>query len=109
MTGDNLYGEEYAALSILITLTFPQRFLPMSLNTEIPNAIVDELASKLSHTSLPAYPEAFHLLNPVDVFRSCIARKLAEISAIDPNVIFSCLDWTNILDKGDLILAVPRL
>ena len=55
------------------------------------------------------YRDAFPSRNPTDVFRVAIADQLATVSGVDKNLIYSGLAWTNSLDKGDLLLAVPRL
>lgn len=58
---------------------------------------------------LPVYSGAFPSINPVDIFRCVITEKLAEITELDASLIYPALEWTSTLDKGDLILAVPRL
>lgn len=47
--------------------------------------------------------------NPLDVFRIAIARELARITNLDVGFIFAALERSSTLDKGDLVLAVPRL
>ena len=47
--------------------------------------------------------------NIVDFMRNYIAQELHGVSNVDTSLIFSALEWTNGLDKGDLLLPVPRL
>ncbi|KAG8418776.1 arginyl-tRNA synthetase, variant 2 [Metarhizium acridum] len=55
------------------------------------------------------YPAAFPYLNPLDRFRIAIAEELSIITGADRNLIFDSLDRSTSLNKGDLLLAVPRL
>ena len=55
------------------------------------------------------FPESNPATNPVDLFRCYIAEKLVAITGVGVAVIYPALEWTNAFDKGDLILAVPRL
>ncbi|KAI7978130.1 hypothetical protein EIK77_009670 [Talaromyces pinophilus] len=48
-------------------------------------------------------------LNPVDIYREHISEKLAEVTSIDPQLIYTKLAWTSTLDKGDLNLPVAAL
>ncbi|KAF4548903.1 Arginine--tRNA ligase-like protein 1 [Elsinoe fawcettii] len=48
-------------------------------------------------------------MNPIDVFRTAIAETLSPITGVESARIHEALAWTATLDKGDLILAVPRL
>ncbi|KAK0703702.1 arginyl-tRNA synthetase [Lasiosphaeria miniovina] len=47
--------------------------------------------------------------NPLDAFRIAIARELARITNLNVGFIFAALDRSSTFDKGDLVLAVPRL
>jgi arginyl-tRNA synthetase len=75
--------------------------------------VYTELASPLTNfrgeKPLPAYSGAFPSINPVDIFRCVITEELAQITGLDTGFIYPTLEWTSTLDKGDLILAVPRL
>ncbi|KAF2004111.1 putative Arginyl-tRNA synthetase, cytoplasmic [Amniculicola lignicola CBS 123094] len=57
----------------------------------------------------PDFPECFPSLNPFDVYRIDIAQALSELSGVQPNTIYSLLQRTATLDKGDLLLPVPAL
>ena len=58
---------------------------------------------------LPLFPDSNPTANPVDVYRCYIAHALAPITGVDLNLVYPALEWTLSLDKGDLILAAPRL
>ena len=55
------------------------------------------------------HEDAFPALNPVDILRCVITEELSKISSVDRKLIYPALSWTNTLDKGDLLLAVPQL
>lgn len=48
-------------------------------------------------------------VNVVDLMRNYIAQELAKISGVDAAAIYPSLEWTNTLDRGDLLIPVPRL
>lgn len=51
------------------------------------------------------YPET----NPVDIYREHVSKCLAPIVGLEPSFVYPRLSWTQTLDKGDLMLAVPAL
>ncbi|KAF8455332.1 hypothetical protein BGX38DRAFT_1088632 [Terfezia claveryi] len=55
------------------------------------------------------FPDSNPEVNPIDIFRCYIAEVLAKVSGVDSVLIYPALEWTNQFEKGDLILAVPRL
>lgn len=59
-----------------------------------------------STTEQSKFPNSFPSLNPVDIYRQHIAEKLGEAAGIEPEKIYTRLQWTNTLDKGDLVLPV---
>jgi len=74
-------------------------------NAELAGPFIDLRGGK----PLPAYSGAFPSINPVDIFRCVITEELAKITELDASLIYPAIEWTSTLDKGDLILAVPRL
>lgn len=58
---------------------------------------------------LPLFPDSNPTSNPVDVYRCFIAHHLAPITGVDVSLVYPALEWTQTLDKGDLIVAAPRL
>ena len=71
------------------------------LNTMLSNLGLEEKITK--------FPDSNPESNPVDIFRCYIAEILSKVSGVDSALIYPALEWTNQFDKGDLILAVPRL
>ena len=47
--------------------------------------------------------------NPVDVYRQHIAELVAPIVGKEPSDVVPALQWTQTLDKGDIMLPVPAL
>ncbi|KAI9669596.1 MAG: hypothetical protein M1817_004639 [Caeruleum heppii] len=70
------------------------------------------LSKKLAdlHMDPPTkYPNSYPDLNPVDTYRAHITDLLTKVTAVDPAIIYPVLQWTQTLDKGDLVLPVPAL
>lgn len=73
---------------------------------------VDQLADHLKNlpiSDLVAYPNCFPDRNIFDVYRSHLTTLLHNISGVDASIIYPALNWTQTLDKGDLMLAIPAL
>lgn len=71
-----------------------------------------DLTSTLSAIGLsdvPTHTGTYPALNPVDIYRSHIAEKLASIAKVDLAIAYNTIQWTQSLDKGDLVCAVPAL
>ncbi|KAK9467442.1 hypothetical protein V1512DRAFT_247038 [Lipomyces arxii] len=47
--------------------------------------------------------------NPFDLFRAHISKLLSDVTGVDSETIVPCLEWTMTADRGDLVVAVPRL
>jgi arginyl-tRNA synthetase len=77
--------------------------------TNVDAELADLLANSRGERTLPAYSGAFPSINPVDIFRCVITEELAAITKLDASLIYPALEWTSTLEKGDLVLAVPRL
>lgn len=73
---------------------------------------VDSITANLSKLGLDqpkVQPQSYPTYNPVDIFRNYITSELHKLSAIDESLIFESLDVPSTLEKGDLIIPVPRL
>lgn len=64
---------------------------------------------KLSIQDPPVLEGSHPDVNVVDLMRNYIAQELAKISGVDAAAIYPALEWTNTLDRGDLLIPVPRL
>ena len=71
----------------------------------------DLLATKLKSlsvaTPLKKYPNCYPEINPVDVYRAHLTEILTEVTGVDASIIYPALQWTQTLEKGDLVLPVP--
>jgi len=76
-------------------------------------AASSELADKLKSLDvsepLPKYPNCFPEVNTVDIYRAHLASTLSEVTGVDATIIYPALQWTQTLEKGDLVLPVPAL
>lgn len=74
-------------------------------------AMADTLETQLQklHIDQPDLPDCFPSLNPFDVYRIYISNILSDLSGVQPKIIYSALQRTATLDKGDLLLPVPAL
>ncbi|KAI9769031.1 MAG: hypothetical protein M1839_003828 [Geoglossum umbratile] len=77
------------------------------------NMVLDDLSLDLPSLGisqpLPQFPDTNPQLNPVDIFRCYLAEILVGVTGVDAKIIYPALAWTQTLDKGDLVLAVPAL
>ncbi|KPM43684.1 Arginine--tRNA ligase, cytoplasmic [Neonectria ditissima] len=72
------------------------------------NALAAQL-ERLGLDKVDKYPNCFPDVNPVDIYRSHITSLMHEVTGIDTAIIYPAVQWTQSLDKGDAILAVPAL
>ncbi|KAF6827798.1 arginyl-tRNA synthetase, partial [Colletotrichum plurivorum] len=87
--------------------TFSSRF-----STSALAIMASDLATqleKLSIGKLESFPGCYPDVNPVDIYRSHITSLLHDVTGVDKPIIYNALQWTQSLDKGDLVLAVPGL
>ncbi|KFY69895.1 hypothetical protein V499_09647 [Pseudogymnoascus sp. VKM F-103] len=77
------------------------------------HANADELATSLQSLglkgSLDAYPNCYPEINPVDIYRAHITSILSEITGVDRSIVYPSLQWTQTLEKGDMVLPVAAL
>lgn len=69
--------------------------------------LAPELAAALTiaNTFATAHPD----VNLLDVYRAHLATILSEITTVAKDAIYPAAMWTQSLDKGDFVLAVPAL
>lgn len=64
---------------------------------------------KLSINDPPVFEGSHPDVNVVDLMRNYTAEELSKVSGVDAKQIYPALEWTNTLDRGDLLIPVPRL
>ncbi|GIJ98325.1 hypothetical protein Aspvir_000441 [Aspergillus viridinutans] len=79
----------------------------MASAADLPVAVEGLTLQSTAETS--KFPNCYPSLNPVDHYRAHIAEKLGAAAGIEPEKLYPKLQWTNTLDKGDLVLPVPSL
>jgi len=76
-------------------------------------AAESSLAETLKGLSLttpqPKYPNSYPDVNPVDIYRTHLTSILTEVTGVDAKIIYPALQWTQTLEKGDLVLPIPAL
>lgn len=60
-------------------------------------------------TPLPSFPPADVLVRPLDIFRSYIAKIVAEVTGCDPALAYEAIQTTAAISMGDLAVILPRL
>ena len=79
-------------------------FATMTFTDQLPAAVQGLTLHQTDERS--RFPDCYPSLNPVDIYREHIAEKLGAAAGIEPEKIYTRLNWTNTLDKGDLVLPV---
>jgi arginyl-tRNA synthetase len=74
-----------------------------------PAFLAEKLKSLNLTSPLPKYPNCYPELNPVDIYRAHLTSILTEVTGVDSAIIYPALQWTQTLEKGDLVLPVPAL
>lgn len=82
----------------------PALYTTMASAESLPASVEGLTLQSTSTTS--KFPGCFPTLNPVDIYREHISEELGKAADVDPAKVYSRLQWTNTLDKGDLTLAV---
>lgn len=67
------------------------------------------LLKSLGVESLSEFPNGYPGLNPIDIYRAHIAEIVGPLVDVAPEIIYPALQWTQSLDKGDLVLPIPAL
>lgn len=75
--------------------------------------IMDQLAQRVEGLSLAGlaqkYPTAHPEINPLDLYRAHLSDVMSKISGVETSIIYPVVMWTQGLDKGDFVVAVPAL
>ncbi|KAK2609020.1 arginyl-tRNA synthetase [Conoideocrella luteorostrata] len=75
--------------------------------------VIEKLAQRVDGLSIASlartYPTAHPEINPLDLYRVHLSDVLSKISGVDTSIIYPVVMWTQGLDKGDFVVAVPAL
>lgn len=72
-------------------------------------SILSQQLSKLGLSSPPSVENSYPEHNTLDLLKNYITDELHKLSAVDKAIIFESLDVPSTLDKGDLLIPIPRL
>lgn len=67
---------------------------------------VAQLSIHSTTSEVSKYPNCYPAVNPVDTYRVHVAELVGAALGIDSLSVYPKIQWTNSLDKGDLVLAV---
>lgn len=74
-------------------------------------APLDQLAKHVEGLSLDSvaskFPATHPDINPLDFWRAHLTTVLNQLTGVAPEIIFPAINWTNGIDKGDFMVAVP--
>lgn len=65
--------------------------------------------AKLGMDQPKAVEKSYPDHNVLDVMRNYIAEELSRVSQVEPSIVFEALDIPTTMDKGDLLVPIPRL
>lgn len=89
-------------------LTFKGALRPHTYRMTTASALSEQLRGSLA-TPLPMYPNCYPEDNPVDIYRAHLTSILTEVTGVDASIVYPALQWTQTLEKGDLVLPIPAL
>lgn len=78
------------------------------INTGSMNTLIENL-KKLDLTLPPSVPDSYPESNTVDLCRNYITEQLSNLTGVDKSIIYPALEWCTVLEKGDLLLPLPRI
>ena len=55
------------------------------------------------------FPNCYPQYNPIDAYREHITTTFSKLTGVDEQIIYPVVQWTQTLDKGDLVIPVPAL
>ncbi|KAI9055424.1 hypothetical protein LZ554_000378 [Drepanopeziza brunnea f. sp. 'monogermtubi'] len=73
------------------------------------STLSEQLKSLDLGTPLPKLPNCYPEVNPLDIYRAHLTSILTEVTGVDASIVYPALQWTQTLEKGDLVLPVPAL
>ncbi|KAF3279362.1 hypothetical protein TWF132_000633 [Orbilia oligospora] len=95
------------------TTSIPHKYSTMAATVAPSIGSIEDVQAMLNELGitdpLPTYEAASLTTNPIDIFRSYIAEEMHKITGVSRDIVYPALEWTQQMEKGDLIMAVPRL
>ncbi|RKF57262.1 Arginine--tRNA ligase, cytoplasmic [Erysiphe neolycopersici] len=67
------------------------------------------LKTKNIAVELPKFSNCYPEVNVIDIYRAHLTAILGKVTGVDESIIYPALQWTQTLEKGDLILPIPAL
>lgn len=92
----------------LITNSIANPSLSLQIKRSMSTGIIEQLKTLSIEEPVKA-KDSFPEVNVVDLMRNYITQELAKISDVAADQIYPALEWTNTLERGDLLIPVPRL
>lgn len=74
-----------------------------------PHELVEMLSALGLNDPLHKYPNCYPEANPIDIYRAHLTSILTELTGVDASIVYPALQWTQTLEKGDLVVPVPAL
>lgn len=103
----------YSSLTTVEPSPNTSSFLQAITMATAPTAGIEELVKLASDISLDQvrakFPNCYPETNPIDVYRLHLTSVLEKITGVDPKIIYTAIQWTMGLDKGDVVVASPAL
>ncbi|CEP62333.1 arginine--tRNA ligase LALA0_S05e03268g [Lachancea lanzarotensis] len=91
-----------------VSVAFHPRFSPLNTREMSVLSITSQL-QKMSVKEPEPLEGSFPEQNVVDLMRNYVSAELSKVSGVSADLIYPALEWTNTLDRGDLLIPVPRL
>lgn len=96
-----------------ISSRLPFFVAPISTVAMASSNVMDQLAQRVEGLTVASvtelYPNAHPEINPLDLYRAHLTDLLSKASGVDKSIIYPVVMWTQSLDKGDFVVAVPAL
>lgn len=70
---------------------------------------LEALSLQNSTPNSQKFPDFYPEYNPLDIYRAHLASTLSDVTGVAAGNIYPCLQWTQSLAKGDMVLPVPAL
>ena len=70
---------------------------------------LEALHLKTPESNSPKFPDFYPEYNPFAIYRAHLATTLSNVTGVAASNIYPCLQWTQSLAKGDMVLPVPAL